>query len=458
MWVYGVLSTATSTKTTLVFVVVVLWVSSQYCRYCECLTLTSSFPTSSTILGVVNKRTPYNHFSFFLSIQEQQRRRRHHPGSTDTLWSLHATSSSTDSGGGNNDDVDYLLSSGGKKSQSSSSSSKTTGVYVRPSGAIERGSGFFVPGLEGPRVRLVFGTVLLVLTGVNHFLGNNMGMITTSSSGSNDEVLDSIGGLVTAAITATVTTTTTTASTLSPSSFEEILAITYSLLILFQAAIEYTKELRQAGGTTTIAATVIRRTDKNSNNIVLDQQWDEKIVATGIDDEYRSNVQWAAASYMSMTPATQILLLTSELPSSSLSSRTSARSSIPPTILYRLGREKEGSGGSNDEKDLQREEGIVAALQELRKSKGGRISLPLTHPTVQALITISSNTNVEREENKNNNNGSIPGGIGTGNPRTVILQRITDNSCWLVVSNQLLACFTRDDLKWLGQLAIFVSK
>ena len=51
------------------------------------------------------------------------------------------------------------------------SNKKTTqGVYVRPSGAIERGSGFFFPGLEGPKVRVLFGVVLLSLTAVNHLV------------------------------------------------------------------------------------------------------------------------------------------------------------------------------------------------------------------------------------------------------------------------------------------------
>ena len=34
------------------------------------------------------------------------------------------------------------------------SNNKRKGVYSRPSAAIERGSGFFIPGLEGGRVRV----------------------------------------------------------------------------------------------------------------------------------------------------------------------------------------------------------------------------------------------------------------------------------------------------------------
>lgn len=42
------------------------------------------------------------------------------------------------------------------------------GFYRRPSAAIERGGGFFIPGLEGDRVRIAGGAGLLVLVALNH--------------------------------------------------------------------------------------------------------------------------------------------------------------------------------------------------------------------------------------------------------------------------------------------------
>jgi hypothetical protein len=42
------------------------------------------------------------------------------------------------------------------------------GYYVRPSRAIEKGGGFFVPGLEGGRIRVVSALFLLLLYVVNH--------------------------------------------------------------------------------------------------------------------------------------------------------------------------------------------------------------------------------------------------------------------------------------------------
>ncbi|KAJ1425274.1 hypothetical protein B484DRAFT_451157 [Ochromonadaceae sp. CCMP2298] len=45
------------------------------------------------------------------------------------------------------------------------------GYYVRPSRAIEKGGGFFVPGLEGGRVRVVSALFLLLLYFVNRTVG-----------------------------------------------------------------------------------------------------------------------------------------------------------------------------------------------------------------------------------------------------------------------------------------------
>ena len=41
------------------------------------------------------------------------------------------------------------------------------GFYIRPSAAIERGGGFFIPGLEGAKLRIALGGGLLVLSGLS---------------------------------------------------------------------------------------------------------------------------------------------------------------------------------------------------------------------------------------------------------------------------------------------------
>lgn len=47
------------------------------------------------------------------------------------------------------------------------------GFYLRPSAAIERGGGFFVPGLEGSKLRIAGGGFLLALVCLNHLSANS---------------------------------------------------------------------------------------------------------------------------------------------------------------------------------------------------------------------------------------------------------------------------------------------
>jgi hypothetical protein len=147
---------------------------------------------------------------------------------------------------------------------------KLKGVYVRPSGAIERGSGFFVPGLEGPRVRLLFGIVLLGLTGINHVLAASSSL-----------------------------------------SLEESIAILYSLLVLFQAAIEFEKEelIVEGGNTSSTSNTSTSSSNSSSASIRKEdcvQQWS---TMNDLPQDYKSRVQWSAASYLAVTPAAQMMLL-----------------------------------------------------------------------------------------------------------------------------------------------------
>lgn len=255
----------------------------------------------------------------------------------------------------------------------SSPSTKTKGVYVRPSGAIERGSGFFFPGLEGPRVRLLFGGILLFLTALNHVLIQETSLISFS--------------------------------------LEEQIAVVYSLLILFQAAIEFGKEeLIVEGGVSSNAAGKSGSSNASLLQKDLIQKWS---TVDKLSQTQKDRIQWAAASYLSVTPATQMLLLSND------------------SILYRLGSDQNLVAAS--EKDSSSvEQGIRAALDQLSQSKGGRVALPATHPAVLAL--------------------------GLESSRTVVLQRISRDSCWVMSSaDQLLASFTSADLKWLGQLARYIN-
>ena len=185
------------------------------------------------------------------------------------------------------------------------------------------------------------------------------------------------------------------------------LAVGFAILVLAQAAIEFVKEQRDdlilLGGDRKQRAGSV-----NKKMTTLQQIW--KIPAT--DEEFKSRVEWASSSYLSLTPATDMLLLG------------------PGKVVFSLG-ENTALLRPNEEA-----EACHAALETLSKSSSGRVSLPLTHPTAQAIST--DNTS----------------------PRCIVLQRIgsTDSQlCWMLVSDQLLASFTKTDLRWLGRLAVFVE-
>lgn len=242
------------------------------------------------------------------------------------------------------------------------------GVYVRPSAAIERGSGFFFPGLEGPRVRLLFGVTLLVLTTVNHVLGD------------------------------------------ATSSLTETLAVGYSLFLLLQGVIEFGKE--EMGYVVSLDRPEVTAeqtgdaTAEQTMDASLIQRWATDAVSPG----WKEKVQWSAASYLSLTPATHIMLLEND------------------KVLYSLGR----AGGDIDpDKEII---GSRAALETLSKAKSGRVSLPATHPAVTALAPQDCQG------------------------RCVVLQSINEEQCWIMASDQLLQAFTNQDLRWLGQLASYVKQ
>jgi hypothetical protein len=254
-------------------------------------------------------------------------------------------------------------------SSTNTKSARSNGVYSRPSGAIERGSGFFVPGLEGPKVRLFVGLVLMAATVVNHSLA--------------------------AAATADVNPANT---------FAEGLAGAYSILVLLQAAIEYTKDMR---GQIMIPSKDEKATSstKTATTASLSQQWSMEV-----DQEWRERVEWMASLYLSLTPATHVMLVG------------------PGKILYWLGSTAQPSFSEAQG------EGSMAALETVSKSKGGRVSLPGTHPAVTSLAPDQHS-------------------------RCVVLQRVDDSSqlALMMTSEQLLPSFTKQDLQWLGQLAQYIK-
>ena len=256
-----------------------------------------------------------------------------------------------------------------KKDESSSlkrKQKKVSGVYSRPSAAIERGSGFYVPGLEGYRVRIFSGVAILALSFVN---------VQQSQPDSS-----AISGTLELSMN---------------------LANGYGLLLLFQALIDVGKETLFANsddGESTVLSS------KSTSNVDMEQ-----IISPTLknDDALEAAVQWAAATFISLTPSNKFMLLSKE------------------EILYSLGT------GLKSSLSTQANECTVDVFETLSSSKSGRVAVPSTHPIFSI---ISENSR-----------------------RCVILQRINESKAIVVGSDQLLQSYTKSDLRWLGNLARYID-
>lgn len=217
------------------------------------------------------------------------------------------------------------------------------GVYTRPSGAIERGSGFYFPGLEGPKVRLAFGSVLLSAVAINHVISDHTTLL-------------------------------------------EVISTLYASLVLLQGIVQFRRE---NAGIEPSSSTTVERSSKTV--VSYEQTWH-----INVENIYwKQTVEWAAATFTALTPATHFVLLGS-------------------SQVFSFGTTSIPMNGAS-------------VLSTIRNSKTGRVSLPPTHPVSQKIN--------ERYRT------------------TVILQRVTENLVLVIASDQLLAAFAATDLEWLGRLA-----
>ena len=113
------------------------------------------------------------------------------------------------------------LKTSSKQRASSSSSARERGIYARPSGAIERGSGFFIPGLEGYKIRLLFGLVVLIVDALTAFTTTGGSGPPTITTAATTFKVEDVGMIV-----------------------SEALAAIYGLLLLLQGSIELAIETR----------------------------------------------------------------------------------------------------------------------------------------------------------------------------------------------------------------------
>jgi hypothetical protein len=317
------------------------------------------------------------------------------------------------------------------------------GVYVRPSAAVERGAGFFVPGLPGPRVRLLVGMLGLVLAAWNHYY---------DAEGAADNILP--------------------ASTSSSSALivSEGIAVVFSCFVLLQGAIESIRDSRRENNSDGSGSATRSRNYAVPTKLTT-QKWlllpsssssSTNIAAnTSTSNDWRQRVEWATQTYLALTPASLMWLLDAQ-----------------QGVLFRLEQQEsrgaalEPLASEEEEKDLTASSPLQPqqqqhpsfsssldfcreALKLLSQSSTGRVSLPVSHPVAQALLrsTASSST--------------------SSSYRTMVLQRIieqphhhddNDNNphhhqqlCLVMASSDLLAAFRQQDLVWLGQLAKYIG-
>ena len=142
-----------------------------------------------------------------------------------------------------------------------------------------------------------------------------------------------------------------------------------------------------------------------------------QLVNSGLkgDETMVEKVKWVAATYAALTSATHVFLLDDDGGNCEL--------------LYGLG------DSMNQVQASTESESIQAALDTVYKSKGGRVSVPDSHPCAVLLP----------EDNR----------------RCILLQRVNVDGrrrCLMIGSNQLLVAFTKNDLKWLGSLGEYLSQ
>lgn len=262
-----------------------------------------------------------------------------------------------------------------------SKSARERGIYARPSAAIERGSGFFVPGLEGPRIRVLFGITVLVVDAANH-------VFAESQEGDYGQVI------------------------------AEVLAAFYGAFLLLQGLIE--------------SAVAERGVAKGVNDLFVGRNGDDDVDADAIKG-FRSSgfstdiegsqsapdimsMKRLARTIINFTPATHFLVANAE-----------------DGILYRYGSWDDSDSTDNDEK-----RGIIQlALDAVGSSRAGRVALPSEHP-VSKMLPISATRCILVQ--------SVDG-YGSGG-----------KSCLIIGSDKLLPAYTKNDLRWIGQLVVQPEK
>jgi len=248
-------------------------------------------------------------------------------------------------------------------------------------------------------VRLLFGLALLILTAVNHFL-----LSLLAEEGATNQLAESVG-------------------------------VFYAVLLLLQAAIEYGKESKGF----VVSLDRPEEGEDGNDGVIrsrLTQRWSSRsmeqlpfLSSSSSSSLFQERVEWAAASFVALTPATGFLLIDRDM------------------VLYQLRTTDLAvtSDNNDDDKDDKDDNDSTSmssccksAISTLAKARSGRVSIPMSHPAAGVVTTTTT--------------------TGDNNDRTIVLQDVVKNQCcFMITSDQVLQSFTEQDLKWLGQMATYVT-
>ena len=260
---------------------------------------------------------------------------------------------------------------------SPSRSARERGIYARPSAAIERGSGFFIPGLEGSRIRFIFGITVLLADAANHVLeGGRPG---------------DWGQIVAEAVTAF-----------------------YGALLLLQGSIELGVEKGFAQGGGGDDEDIIGSSESGDGATPKRENGSGIKVNESLsgDENALNAIQRMARTITTFTPATSFQFVAEDV-----------------GVLFSSGNENDGvaSIDADEQKILTK-----ISLDTVSESRGGRVALPSDHPASKLLPEAAR--------------------------RCILVQRVDDGyqgarCCMIIGSDKLLPSFTKNDLRWIGQLA-----
>jgi hypothetical protein len=275
-----------------------------------------------------------------------------------------------------------------------SSSARERGIYARPSAAIERGSGFFIPGLEGSRIRLLFGIVAVVLVVANHFFLNS-DVVGDGGDGGVE-----YGGMVIA----------------------ELIAAFYGTMLILQGSIDFGVERSSSTSRSAMVGSEDNSNGGNDANLRNEGGYTSTTYGKLGDDSgdglvLENAIQRISRAFVAYTPATEVRLVSEDY-----------------GILFAFGSgniSKNNEMAVDDSNDDQKQL-IKLCLDAVSSSRGGsRVALPPDHPSSKLLPVDAT--------------------------RCILVQKVNDyrdsRTCIIVGSDKLLPSFTKNDLRWLGQLA-----